>query len=312
MVANLPLSLPSHAAIFEVGPRDGLQAESGFVATDKKVELVDALSRTGVKRIQVTSFVSSAWIPQLADAEAVMARIERDPEVEYNVLIPNRRGLERAVEAGADSLYLVVSASPTHNRKNLNREPAETLAELAELVPDAHAAGLPVYTAIATAYGCPYEGTTPIEAVVDISARLLELGVVEIGLGDTTGMANPAGVTRTCARLRERFPAARFNLHFHDTRGMGLACVLAGLAAGMDTFDASVGGLGGCPYAPGASGNVATEDVVHMLHEMGVETGIDLDALIACARTAQDAVERELPSAVLKAGKVSELVSAER
>ena len=302
--------LPHEVSVFEVGPRDGLQAESAFVPTDEKVALIDALSRTGVKRIQATSFVNPAWIPQLADAEEVMERIERVAGVEYNALIPNRRGLERAVAAGADSVYLVVSASSTHNRKNVNRAPRETLEEFAQLLPEATAAGLPVYCAVATAYGCPYEGPTPPDAVVAIAGRLFELGVVEVGLGDTTGMANPVQVERLVTRLREAYPGGRFNLHFHNTRGMALANIVVGLQLGMETFDASVGGLGGCPYAPGATGNVATEDVVHMLEAMGVGTGIDLDALIACARRAQAAVGHELPSAVLRAGKASELVEA--
>lgn len=304
------MTLPRSVSVFEVGPRDGLQAEAAFMSTDAKVKLVDALSRTGVRRVQVTSFVRAEWIPQLADAAEVMALIERRPGVEYNVLLPNRRGLERAIGSGADSVYLVVSASPTHNRKNLNREPEQTLAEYAGIARDALATGLPVYCAIATAYGCPYEGVTPDARVVELAGRLLELGIGEIGLGDTTGMANPVHVERLCGVLRERFPDARFNLHFHDTRGMGLANVVAGLRAGVDVVDGSVGGLGGCPYAPGATGNVATEDVVHMLHEMGIETGIDLDALIGCAGFAQEAIGRELPSCVLKAGKSSELVQA--
>ena len=301
------MELPRFVRVCEVGPRDGLQAEEGFVPTDAKVALVDALSRTGVKRIQVTSFVRPEWIPQLSDAEELMRRIERHPDVEYNVLVPNRRGFERAREAGADSVYVVVSVSATHNRKNLNRDPEETLAEYEPLVAEAD---VPVYAALSTTYGCPYEGITPDDAVVSIAGRLLEMGVVEIGLGDTTGMANPVHVERLCTRLRDAYPDARFNLHFHDTRGMGLANVVAGLRAGIDTLDGAIGGLGGCPYAPGASGNVATEDVVHMLHEMEIETGIDLDSLIACARLAQDAVGRDLRSAVVRAGKVSELTAA--
>jgi hydroxymethylglutaryl-CoA lyase len=301
--------LPTRVHVYEVAPRDGLQAESAFLSTDEKVRLVDALSHTGVERIQVTSFVRPEWIPQLADAADVMARIERVEGVEYDVLIPNRRGLERALAAGADSVYLVVSASATHNRRNLNREPHETLAEYAPLVEEARAAGLPVYCAVSTAFGCPYEGLTPDAAVLDLTARLLELGIAEIGLGDTTGMANPVHVERLCTALRRRHPHARLNLHLHDTRGMALANVLAGLRAGVDTFDGSVGGLGGCPYAPGATGNVATEDLVHMLGEMGIETGIDLDALIAVARQAEAAIGRELPGRVLRAGKVSELVA---
>lgn len=303
-------SLPERVKVYEVGPRDGLQAEATFVPTDAKVALVDALSASGVERIQVTSFVRAEWIPPLADATEVMARIERRTGVEYNVLVPNRRGLERALEADADSIQVVVSASPTHNRKNLNREPEETLGEYEQLVPEALTAGLSVYCAISTAYGCPYEGHTPLERVVDLSRRLFELGVTEVGLGDTTGMANPVHTQQLCLMLREAFPDRCFNLHFHNTRGMALACVVAGLQAGMDVFDGSVGGLGGCPYAPGATGNVATEDLVHMLQEMGIETGIDLDALIASAESVQEVIGHELPGSVLRGGKVSDLVAS--
>jgi hydroxymethylglutaryl-CoA lyase len=302
--------LPSRVHVCEVGPRDGLQAESVSLPTAQKVELVDALSRTGLERIQVTSFVRAEWIPQLADAGEVMARIERVEGVEYSVLVPNRRGLDRALEAAADSVCVVVSASATHNRRNLNREPSETMAEIEALVPVAGAAGVPVQCAISTAFGCPYEGTTPDAAVVAMAGRLLAGGVAEIALGDTTGMANPVHVERLCLALRERLGDVELDLHLHDTRGMALANALAGLRAGVRRFDGAVGGLGGCPYAPGATGNVATEDLVHMLHEMGIETGIDLDALIACAHRAEAALGRVLPGAVLRAGKVSDLVAS--
>ena len=299
--------LPRRVRVCEVGPRDGLQAEDRLVATDAKVGLIDRLSATGVERIQVTSFVRPEWIPQLADAGEVMARIERRPGVEYNVLIPNRRGLERAIEADADSVCLVVSASPTHNRKNLNCEPDETLAGYADIIAEAGSAGVAVYGGIATAFGCPYEGRTPNERVLELADRLFELGIEEVSLGDTTGMANPAHTEDLCAELRERGSERRFNLHFHDTRGMALANVVAGARAGIDTFDGAVGGLGGCPYAPGATGNVATEDMVHMLEEMGIETGIDLDALLAAAKESQALVDHPLEGSVLRAGKVSQL-----
>lgn len=295
--------------VYEVGPRDGLQAEAGFVPTERKVELVNALLATGVERVQVTSFVRAERIPQLADAEAVMAVIDRPPGVQLDVLLPNRRGLERALAAGADSVTLFLSASATHSRRNLQREPEEMLVELARLVPEAKAAGLPVHCAVSTAFGCPYEGIVPDERVVALSGRLLELGVEEIVLGDTTGMGNPAHVERLSQRLLGAYPGLVLNLHFHDTRGMALANVVAGLRAGVRRFDGSVGGLGGCPYAHGATGNVATEDLVHMLAEMGLETGIDLDALIGCARLAQELVGRKLSGHVLEAGKVSELVA---
>jgi hydroxymethylglutaryl-CoA lyase len=294
--------------VFEVGPRDGLQAEGAFVPTVRKVELVDALLRTGVERVQVTSFVRADRIPQLADAEAVMGAIDRPSGVQVDVLIPNRRGLERALAARADSVTLFLSASASHNRRNLRCEPEDMLAEFALLVPEAKAVGLPVHCAVSTSFGCPYEGITPDERIVELTGRLLELGIDEVVLGDTTGMANPVQVERLSTRLLDAYPGLALNLHFHDTRGMALANVLAGLRAGVRRFDGSVGGLGGCPYAHGATGNVATEDLVHMLEEMGHETGIDLDALIACARLAQELVDRRLPGHVLEAGKTSELV----
>jgi hydroxymethylglutaryl-CoA lyase len=299
------VELPARVSVFEVGPRDGLQAEERFVPTEDKIRLVDALTATGLQRVQVTSFVRPEWIPQLADAEEVMRGVARRPGVELNALVPNRRGLERALAAGADSVMLVVSASATHHRKNLNREPKETLAEYETLVPEAR---VPVYADISTSFGCPYEGAVSEDAVEDIARRLFMMGVEEVGIADTTGVGNPVQVEQLCARLRAVFPDERLTLHLHDTRGMGLANVVAGLRAGIDAFDGSVGGLGGCPYAPGATGNVATEDVVHMLGEMGIETGVDVDALIAAARLAQKLVGRELPGAVLKAGKASEVV----
>src|SRR5262249_30706246 len=216
--------------------------------------------------VQVTSFVRPEWIPQLADAEEVMRGATRRPGVELNALVPNRRGLERALAAGADSVMLVVSASATPNRKNLNRQPEGTVAEYEALVPEA---GVTVYADISTSFGCPYEGFVSEDAVESIAGRLFAIGVEEVGIADTTGVGNPTQVERLCARLREAFDG-RLTLHLHDTRGMGLANVVAGLRGGIDAFDGSVGGLGGCPYAPGATGNVATEDVVHMLGEMGI------------------------------------------
>ena len=301
--------MPNRVRVCEVGPRDGLQAEEQPVATDAKVALIDGLSATGVERIQVTSFVRPEWIPQLADADEVMARIERRPGVEYNVLIPNRRGLERALEARADSVYLVVSASPTHNRKNLNCEPEETLAGYEDVVAEARSAGTAVYGAIATAFGCPYEGRTLNRRVLELTDRFFELGVEEVGLGDTTGMANPAHTEALCHRAARAGRRAALQPPLPQHTRMALANVVAGARAGIDTFDGAVGGLGGCPYAPGATGNVATEDVVHMLEEMGVETGIDLDAMLAAARQAQEFVGHALEGSVLRAGKVSELTA---
>ncbi|GAA0808356.1 hydroxymethylglutaryl-CoA lyase [Spirilliplanes yamanashiensis] len=285
----------SFVSIREVGPRDGLQNEDP-VPADAKVRLLDALSATGVRRIEAVSFVHPKAIPQMADADEVWARSRHDPDVRYSALVPNTRGAQRALAAGFREIEVVVSASDTHNRKNLNRSTDESLDDIAQLVPLIHAAGGTVEVIVATSFGCPYEGDVPPERVGSIVERVRADGADRIAFGDTTGMGTPR-------RVRDLLSVVTPDLlHFHNTRGTGLANILTALNLGVTEFDASVGGLGGCPYAPGASGNVATEEVVHMLHDMGYETGIDLDALIAAAALAQEIVGRELPSGVLKAG----------
>jgi hydroxymethylglutaryl-CoA lyase len=294
----------------EVGPRDGIQSLGAFIPTAQKIELVDALSRTGLTRIEATSFVHPKYVPQMADGEAVMGGIERVAGVAYEVLVPNVVGARRALETRPDGLLVVLAASDAFNMKNIRMSVDDSLAVLGQIKPLADEAGSPVTMGIATAFGCPYSGDVPLAQLRRVVAAGLSLGVAEICVADTTGMANPLQVERTMFDLRERFAEARFALHFHDTRGMGLANLVAGLRAGVTVFDASIGGIGGCPFAPRASGNISTEDAVHMLHEMGVETGIDLDALIGCARLAERILGRELPGQVMKAGKRSELAVA--
>ena len=293
--------LPARLSLREVGPRDGLQNEAP-VPTDAKIELIDALSRTGVRRIEAVSFVHPKAIPQMADADEVWKRIDRQAGIRYSALVPNLRGAQRALDAGVTEIEVVVSASDTHNRRNVNRSTDESLDDIAQLIEAAHGAGATVQVIVATAWGCPYEGDVPVERVLRVAARAVADGADGISFGDTTGMATPTRVTRLVGELRSAHPDAPLNLHFHNTRGAGLANVLAALELGVSDFDASVGGLGGCPYAPGASGNVASEELVHMVEDMGVDTGIDLDALLEVSAEAERIVGRTLPSQVLRAG----------
>jgi hydroxymethylglutaryl-CoA lyase len=301
--------LPASISVREVGPRDGLQNEDP-VSTEAKIELLDALSTTGVRRIEAVSFVSPRAIPQMADADEVWQRIDRNSDVRYSALVPNLRGAQRALAAGFGEIEVVVSASDTHNRKNINRSTDESLDEIAELISLAHDSGTTVQVVVSTAWGCPYEGDVPTERVVAVASRAIADGADAISFGDTTGMATPGRVTRLIGELRSAHPDTVLNLHFHNTRGAGLANVLAAMELGVADFDASVGGLGGCPYAPGASGNVATEELIHMVEDMGVDTGVDLDAMINAAATAERIVGRQLPSQVLRAGPRSRTTSA--
>jgi hydroxymethylglutaryl-CoA lyase len=296
------MDVPDRVEIREVGPRDGLQNEAP-VAVDDRVRLIDALSGTGLRRIEAASFVRAEAIPPMAGSDEVMARITRRPDVVYSALVPNPKGAELALKARADELELVVSASETHNQKNVRRSVAESLIAAHELVEVAHGENVPVEAIVSTAFGCPYEGDVAPERVAQIAGHLLDAGADRLSFGDTTGMATPRRVDDLLDALaRAGIAADRIGLHFHNTRGTALANVMAGLTRGVTHFDASIGGLGGCPYAPGASGNAVTEDLVHMLDDMGIETGIDLDALLECARLAQTIVGRELPSALLHAG----------
>jgi hydroxymethylglutaryl-CoA lyase len=293
--------LPQRLSLREVGPRDGLQNEAP-VATAAKVALIDALSGTGVGRIEAVSFVHPRAIPQMSDAAQVWSAVRRDPSVRYSALVPNLRGAQRALDAGFREIEVVVSASDTHNRKNVNRSTGESLDDIAVILERVHAAGGTCQVIVATAWGCPYEGEVALQRVIGVARRAVGDGADGLSYGDTTGMATPSRVTRLVGETRAALPDTGLNLHFHNTRGTGLANVLAALELGVSDFDASVGGLGGCPYAPGASGNIATEELVHMVEDMGVATGIDLEAMIEAAAQAERIVGRTLPSQVLRAG----------
>jgi hydroxymethylglutaryl-CoA lyase len=298
--------LPGSVRIREVGPRDGFQNEPETILTEDKVRLIDLLSASGLRRIEVTSFVRPDVIPQLADAEEVLGAVERREGVAFSVLIPNRRGLERALELRDrfDEASVFLSASETHNRRNVNRSVDESLAGLEETLAAARRAGLRCEGVISTSFGCPYEGHVPPERVLAIAERLAAAGCAEVAFGDTTGMANPRQVHSFFATARDRLPGTELTAHFHNTRGQGLANVLAALEEGVESFEASFGELGGCPVPPGATGNVSSEDVVSMLHEMDVETGVDLPLLIAASRAAQEVLGRPLGAHVLRAGPV--------
>jgi hydroxymethylglutaryl-CoA lyase len=304
--------LPERVEINEVGPRDGFQAESEFIPTERKVEIVDALSRTGVAAIQVTSVVHPKAVPQLADAEEVMARIERVPGLRYTVLVPNLRGAERAVPMNADGWELMLSVTDSHSRSNANRSTDEALKGMEPVVALARENGVEVTGSMATALGCPFEGRVPFERILYVAEAYRAMGVRHLGVADTVGVADPRLVFETMSGLSERMPEMGLGLHLHNTRGMALANVLAALQAGVTEFDSSVGGLGGCPFAPGATGNISTEDLVHMLDLMGVACGVDLDSMLAVARDVREVVGHPLESAVARASKASDLHEAPR
>ncbi len=297
------MKLPRHVTICEVGTRDGFQIEPEFIATEDKIDVVDRLSAAGLPRIEVTSFVSPKAVPQLRDAEMVMARIARRPGTRYAALVPNDKGAVRAVDAGVDWIHTVVSASESHNLANVNMTIGESLEKLRAALAVAQRAGTPVQCGVSCSFGCPFETDVPLARLERVVRALADMGARGIGLADTTGMANPVQVQRVLEHLMPRVPGVEWTLHTHDTRAMAIPNILAAMELGVTNFDASTGGLGGCPFAPGASGNVCTEDLVHALHAMGVETGIDLDALIATSRRVQDIVGRTLPGQIVKAGK---------
>ena len=288
----------------EVGPRDGLQVEHRFVDTAEKIALVDAMSEAGLAKIEVTSFVSPKAIPQLRDADIVLNEIRRVPGVVYTALVPNLRGAERAIEAKADEINLVMSASQSHNLANLQMTRQQSFAMLEQAAAAARRAGVAVNVSLSCSFGCPMEGDVPEQSVLDWCARFVnEIGAGGVTLCDTTGMAYPTQVERLTRAFGERFPATELTLHFHNTRGMGLVNVLAGIAAGADRFDASFGGIGGCPYAPGATGNVCTEEIVHALELMGYDTGVDLAAVLAVSRRIPALIGHDIPSQLVKAGR---------
>jgi hydroxymethylglutaryl-CoA lyase len=298
--------------INDVAVRDGFQIERQFVPTATKIELVNQLSRTGLHKIEVTSFVSPRAVPALADAEAVLAGIERVPGVVYVALVPNIRGAQNAaaVSHKPDEVNAVISASETHNRANINRTHAQSLEELPTMVRIAHGAGMKITVSLSTTFGCPFEGHVPEDVVLSFVEKFHAMGFDGISLADTTGMANPRQVRELVARVIERFPAPNetyYTLHFHNTRGMGLANVVAGLDAGVRSFDGSIAGLGGCPFAPGATGNICTEDMVNMLEDMGYDTRVDLAKLLAVSRRIPVVVGHDVPGQVMKAGQTLEL-----
>jgi hydroxymethylglutaryl-CoA lyase len=296
------VKLPTSAFITDVSPRDGLQSEGASISTADKVRLINALSRSGVRRVEVTSFVHPRIVPSMADAEEIFRQIDRVPGVRYQALVPNVRGAERAILAGADELNVVLSTTEGFNRKNLNMSVDESIETYRAVATVARGAGLAAEVGLSVVFGCPYDGAVSLERVLDVTHRLVDAGAEEILYADTIGVANPSQVSDMVAALRARWPNLTIGLHFHDTRGLGMANVLAALEAGVTRFDASVAGIGACPFAPGATGNICTEDTVHMLESMGVQTGIDLEALIDCALVARQVVGHEVPSRLVRAG----------
>ena len=303
------MALPEKVRIVEVGPRDGFQAEGRFIPTELKVETIERLAAAGIRDIEAVSFVHPRVIPQMADAAEVMARVERRPGVRYLALVPNLKGAERALEAAADGLRLVVCVTETYNRNNVGLSVAESLALFGEIV---RLADVPVSAVLAVAFGCPFEGAVPAERVLDLARRFVDAGSVELGLADSAGVANPLQVRQLLRQVHTALPATPKWLHLHDTRGLGLANAVAAMEQGIDTFDTSLGGLGGCPIMNGASGNIATEDVVYLCREMGLESGVDLDGVRQASRRVEAFLERQLPSRVLRAGTREELVARNR
>jgi hydroxymethylglutaryl-CoA lyase len=292
--------LPNRVRIVEVGPRDGLQNEARTVSTEKKAEFIRLLVAAGLKDIEVASFVHPKWVPQLADAEGLIKRIEFLPDVRYSALVPNMRGLERAIQSGIRRIAVFTAASETFNRKNINMGIQESIEVFKPVVAKAITAGMSVRGYVSTCFVCPYEGIVEKENVADVTRALFELGVDEVSIGDTIGAATPKDVETTVGFLLEQFSAATLAMHFHDTYGMAVANVYQSLQMGISTFDSSAGGLGGCPYAPGASGNVATEDIVYLLDKLGIETGVSLKLLRRASHMIAQELARELPSRVLR------------
>ena len=295
------MAYPTHVTVTEVGMRDGFQMEARVLPTERKVEIGLALIAAGVTQLEATSFVSPAAVPQLADAADLVARL-KGRGAALRALVPNVNGARRAAAAGVDRMTVFASASETHNMKNVRRTVAESLAGLAEIGAIAADTGIALSAGVATSFGCPFEGEVSAAAVLRVVDACLAVGAVEISLGDTTGMATPRVVEPLLRMLRDRHPLTRFALHFHNTRGLGLVNVMTGLDLGIDLFESSIGGLGGCPFAVGATGNVCSEDLIYLLDELGIRSGIDLQKLIAVARSVQEDFARELPGQVMKAG----------
>lgn len=299
------MNWPTNVTIKEVGPRDGLQNEQTFLSVEDKISWINQLSRTGLQSIEITSFVNPKWIPALADSLEVAKGIERLPGITYTALVPNRHGLERAFKGSVDEVAVFMSASETHNQKNINKSIQETFPVLREVVQEALSAGKAVRGYVSTVFGCPYEGQVSVENVICVAEHLFEMGIQELSLGDTIGVANPKQVQAVLNILLKRFPVEKLALHFHDTHGTALANILASLDMGITTFDSSTGGLGGCPYAPGASGNVATEDVLYMLNNMEIQTGVNLEKLLSAGHFIQEKIGRTLTSRNLQACNIN-------
>ncbi|WP_078429032.1 hydroxymethylglutaryl-CoA lyase [Alkalihalobacterium alkalinitrilicum] len=299
------MKFPKNVTLKEVGPRDGLQNEKSFISTEDKVEWINMLSETGLSYIEITSFVHPKWIPALADAVEVAKKINRKQGVTYAALVPNEKGLQRALEANIDEVSIFMSASETHNQKNINKSIEDTFKVLKPVVQEAKENGKTTRGYVSTVFGCPYEQRVSIEQVIKVSEHLFEMGIDELSLGDTIGVGNPVQVQRVLDELLKRFHPDQLAMHFHDTRGTALANILASLDMGITKFDAAVAGLGGCPYAPGASGNVATEDLLYMLNEMNIKSGVNPDHLIQAAQWIEKKVGRTLPSRNLQVVKGS-------
>ncbi len=298
--------LSEKVQIKEVGPRDGLQNESSFVNTEDKISWINQLTESGLSYIEISSFVHPKWVPALSDAKEVAKGIKRKKEVTYAALVPNMKGLEGALESNIDEISIFMSASETHNRKNINKSIDETFTVLQEVVKEGERAGKSVRGYLSTVFGCPYEGMVDTEQVLKVAHTLFDMGIEELSLGDTIGVANPKQVQDVLDHLVVKLPKDKLAMHFHDTRGTALANVLASLQAGITTFDSACGGLGGCPYAPGASGNVSTEDLLYMLHGMGLETGVEEDKLLLASLFIEEKLGKNLPSRVLQARKGEE------
>lgn len=299
-------ALPARVHVYEVGPRDGLQNEKAFVASEDKIRLIDALTAAGLERIEITSFVHPRWIPALADADRVAGHYRDHPSdainaPTYTALVPNTTGLDRAITAGLREVAVFMSASETHNKRNINKTREETYAAFDPVFATCATHGIAVRAYVSTVWGCPYEGPVDPAQATDVTARLLAMGAYQISLGDTIGIGNPRQTATILEAIAAKVPLDRIAMHMHDTRGTALANCLVGLQSGITTFDASIAGLGGCPYAPGASGNLATEDLVNLLHAMGIETGINIDRLVDAGLLAQQLLGRPLPSRALQA-----------
>ncbi|MGN9865248.1 hydroxymethylglutaryl-CoA lyase [Bacillus swezeyi] len=297
------MNVPKKISIKEVGPRDGLQNEKARLSTSDKITWINMLSMTGLSYIEITSFVHPKWIPALSDALDVAKSIERKPGVTYAALVPNQKGLERALEGRIDEASVFMSASETHNRKNINKSISETLPILKAVTSEAAKANLTTRAYLSTVFGCPYENNVPLEQIIRISETLFDMEIDELSLGDTIGAANPVQVQVVLEALLKRFPKEKIALHFHDTRGMALANMIAAMDMGITTFDGACGGLGGCPYAPGSSGNAATDDLIYMCAQMGIETGVDLGKLLLAAKWIEEKAGRQLPSRNLQTAK---------